>query len=267
MAGPDFDRYAERIRYSGPRVPSETVLADLHRSHAAAIPFENLDIHLGTPIHLEPELVFEKLVARRRGGYCFEQNMLFLAMLRQLGFSARPLCARVSYGPPAPRPRTHMLLLVELGALRFLSDVGFGTHNLFDPLPFEPGRIHRSADESFRVLRETSSLADAPPAFTLEVELGGAWTALYRFTLEEQQPIDFEMANWFTQTFPESMFVKKKIVSLAQPGGRKLLIDGEFRARHGAETLTRQVRGAAAYRAVLLGEFGLELPPGAELEP
>src|SRR5262245_65912628 len=108
----DFDAYAERIGYRGNRTSTNDSLEGIVLAHALRVPFENLDIHLGTPIDLDPARLFEKIVVRRRGGYCFEQNTLLFEVLREIGFSVRPLAARVLGGnPPIDRPRTHMLLM------------------------------------------------------------------------------------------------------------------------------------------------------------
>lgn len=256
MSNPDVDRYCERIglRRRGSR-PTYDLLAEVHFAHATTIPFENLDIHLGIPIRLEPEDVFDKLVARRRGGYCFEQNGLLLAILRALGFEARPLAARVTFGPPVMRPRTHMVLLVDVGGRKFLADVGFGTHNLLAPLPFEPTTSHELHGETYRLTQ----------AHEVEVRAGEAWLPLYRLSLEEQQPIDFVMGSWFTSTHPDSLFVRSKVVSTVAVGKRTLLLDRELKVRDGASVETRTLDDDAAYFDVLRESFGIELPPGALL--
>jgi N-hydroxyarylamine O-acetyltransferase len=255
----DLDRYAERIGLvggarRGPR-PTGDLLAEVHLAHATSIPFENLDIHLGLPIRLEPDRVFDKLVARRRGGYCFEQNGLLLAMLRALGFDARPLAARVTYGGGPSRPRTHMVLLVDVGGHKLLADVGFGTHNMLAPLPLEPGTSHELHGESYRITQ----------AHEVEVRSGDEWQPLYRLSLEEQEPVDFVMGNWFTSTHPSSLFVRSKIVSRAAIGKRTLLLDRDLKVRNGADVETRVLEDDDAYFTTLRDVFGIELPDGALL--
>ena len=119
----DLPAYLERIGYAGDLNPSRSVLEALHLAHATHIPFENLDILLGRPIRLDLASLQAKLVKDRRGGYCFEQNLLFSAVLRQLGFSVTSLAARVRYRTTTLLPRTHMLLLVDLAGERWLADV------------------------------------------------------------------------------------------------------------------------------------------------
>ena len=129
--GLDLDAYGRRTGYAGPRRPDFETLRGLHAAHATAIPFENLAIQLGElPLRLDLEVLQEKLVVRRRGGYCFEQNHLFQAVLRSLGFAVEAFEARVRMGSPTLLPRTHMLLSVALEGRAWLVDVGFGGEGL-----------------------------------------------------------------------------------------------------------------------------------------
>lgn len=238
----DLDQYAARIglrSLSGP--PTEERPAEIQLAHATTVPFENLDIHLALPIQLEPERVFEKLVVRKRGGYCFEQNALLLTMLRKVGFEVRPLTARV--------------LHVQIGGRAFLADVGFGTHNLLGPLALEYDVAREVCGETFRV----TSTND------IEVRIGETWTALYRLSLEEQDPVDFVMGNWFTSTHPSSIFVRSKVVSLGAIGKRTLLLDRELKIREGSSITTRTIKDEPAYLAALRDLFGIHLPDGAVL--
>jgi N-hydroxyarylamine O-acetyltransferase len=138
----DLPAYLDRIGVSraDSRAPTLDTLRALHLGHSTTIPFENLDVLLGRPIRLDLASLQAKLVEARRGGYCFEHNVLFAAVLEALGFPVTRLAARVYMGPPSPaRPRTHMLLRVEVGAEPWLADVGFGRDGLLEPVPFDPG--------------------------------------------------------------------------------------------------------------------------------
>jgi N-hydroxyarylamine O-acetyltransferase len=254
----DFDAYAKRIGYDGPQRADAEVLASLCLAHATTIPFENLDIHRGSRIDLAPERIFDKLVTRRRGGYCFEQNGLLLDMLRTIGFTARPLAARVAVGGPgAPRrPRTHMALLVEAGPRTYLADVGFGVHNMIAPLAFEPG-VERGAYRIREIAWDGRALGP-PPSFDVEAKEGDTWSPLYRVSLEEQEPADFVAANWFTSTYPESPFVKRKIVSIARrDGSRVLLLDQALETRHPDGTKETRVIPESEWDAFVRETFGL----------
>jgi N-hydroxyarylamine O-acetyltransferase len=188
-------------------------------------------------------------------------------MLRAIGFTVRPLAARV-IGGSVDRPRTHMLLLVEVGARPFLADVGFGVHNLTSPLPFEPGVERTVHGETFR-LKEigwNGKVLGAPPAFELEVRSGdGEWKPLYRVSLEEQHPADFAMANWYCATHPDSAFVRRKLVSLPEVGTRHILLDRELEVRRNGASEKKVIEGEDAYRAVLRDVFRIELGPDALL--
>src|SRR5262245_46685487 len=133
-----LDAYLRRIGYRGPRAASPEALAALHEAHVAAVPFENLDILLGRTISLDLDALEAKIVSGRRGGYCFEQNTLFRAVLERLGFRVTSLAARVR-GGDVLRPRTHMLLRVDLDEGPWLADVGFGGDGLVHPLPLAAG--------------------------------------------------------------------------------------------------------------------------------
>src|SRR3990172_4815095 len=139
----DLDAYLERIGYSGSLQPVHAVLESIHLAHATRIPFENLDILLKRPIRLDLACLQAKLVTGRRGGYCFEQNLLFSAVLQRLGFSVTQLAARVLYRSRRKLPRTHILLLVEVEGATWLADVGFGLEGLLLPVPFASGRETR----------------------------------------------------------------------------------------------------------------------------
>jgi len=259
----NFDAYAERIGYRGGSTATLDVLEGIALGHAIRIPFENLDIHLGNPIDLAPEKVFDKLVNRRRGGYCFEQNTLLQEMLKTIGFTVRPLAARVLYGAPIDRPRTHMALLVDIGARSFLADVGFGVFNLLGPMPFEPGAPRDIHGESFRLneIPWNGRALGAPPAFDLEIKEGDAWVPLYRLSLEEQRHIDFVMANHFTSTHPDSVFVRKKVVSRPEVGTRHVLVDRELEVRKNGGSEKRSLAEDDAWHTALREVFHIELGP------
>jgi arylamine N-acetyltransferase len=145
MTEDSLERYFRRIGYFGARDASLPVLQALHRLHPQAIPFENLNAFLGLPVRLDEASVEAKLVAGRRGGYCYEQNLLFMRMLKLLGFEVTGLAARVMWGQPekAVTRRSHMLLRVELAGRTMLADVGFGGLTPTAPLRLDPG-VHKS---------------------------------------------------------------------------------------------------------------------------
>src|SRR5262245_18126408 len=184
----DLDAYCRRIGYSGERTPTLETLRALHARHTEAIPFENLNPLLKWPVRLDAPSLEEKLVRGRRGGYCFEQNLLLSHVLRALGYSVTGLGARVVWNQPegAITARTHMLLLVDLDEGPFVADVGFGGQVLTGPLRLEPGVEQATPHEPFRLLR-------AGADFVLQARLRGTWRPLYRFDLQEQHLPDYEV--------------------------------------------------------------------------
>ena len=147
----DLRRYLDRLELG-----AEPALADLHRAHVTRIPFENLDPFVGIPASTEVDAIARKLVDSKRGGYCFEHNLLFAAALDALGARVEPMLARVRNGrPPAPAgPLTHMLLRVRWGGAMWHADVGFGHGTLLEPIPFGPGGPYVQSGWSYRVVEE-----------------------------------------------------------------------------------------------------------------
>jgi len=238
-----------------PLAPSVEALADLQRAHLGAIPFENLDILLGRPILLDLGSLQDKLVGARRGGYCFEQNTLFRAVLERLGFTVTSLAARVRAGATGVRARTHMLLQVELPEGVFVTDVGFGANGPLGPLPLQEGREHWLGLAGHR-LRQDGEL------WVLEGNTDGQWSDLYAFTLEPQYPVDFEVANHYTSTHPGSAFVKTLTAQRLWPERRVVLRNRELTIREGRITETTTIRGPEHLLDVLERHCDLPFPPG-----
>jgi N-hydroxyarylamine O-acetyltransferase len=208
----DFGSYLTRIG-----VDSRPTLAELHRAHVSAVPFENLDPYAGTAVSLAPEALERKLVAERRGGYCFEQNLLMMSALHELGATVEPMLARVRWGVPAGTitPRTHLVLHVELDGAAWLADVGFGAGTLLEPIRFGPGGPYEQSGWRFRVVRESDQLV-------LQTDDDGVWRDVYAFEPRPAPLIDIELSNWFTATHPKSRFVTGLIVTRQTPDGARV---------------------------------------------
>jgi N-hydroxyarylamine O-acetyltransferase len=213
----DLDAYLARIGLGASQ--ERPGLTDVHRAHVAAIPFENLDPRRGVPVSLELAALEDKLVRRRRGGYCFEQNLLLKAALEALGAQVEMLLARVRFGRPAgsPLPRTHLVLRVRYGGRDWHADVGFGRGTLFEPIPFGPGGPHEQAGWRFRVVHDG-------PELVLQTVQNDDWVDLYGFIPEPVPFIDVETSNWFTSTYPRSPFVTGLIVSAGRADGSRLTL-------------------------------------------
>ncbi|TGG92568.1 arylamine N-acetyltransferase [Natronospirillum operosum] len=223
---PDIEAYFSRIGYSGPRRAILDTLQELQFRHLCTIPFENLSPFLGHPVRLDMPALEAKILHSRRGGYCFEQNMLVLQVLQALGFSVRGLAARVLWGQPEGTltPRTHMLLCVELDGKSWLVDVGFGGQTHTAPLLLEPGLVQTTPHERYRVLHHGGY-------FHLQAEVLGQWRSLYCFDLSDQHDVDYELANYYVATKPDSHFVTGLVAARARPGGRCAL-SGNRLTRH-----------------------------------
>jgi N-hydroxyarylamine O-acetyltransferase len=254
----DLDAYLRRIGHDGPAAPTLGTLAGLQAAHVARIPFENIDPLLGRPVLLDAAALQDKLVRRRRGGYCFEQNSLFRLVLEGLGFAVTAYAARVVYRrpPEAIPPRTHMLLRVDLPEGPFLADVGFGGPTPTMPLALRAGIEQPTALEPFRLLELSGELA-------LEIRQQGDWQPLYRFTPEPQHPVDLAMANWFVATHPKSRFVNQLIAARSTASRRMALLDFDYSVREpGCQPVRRRLPDGAAVLAVLERELGLTLTEG-----
>lgn len=251
----DLEAYLRRIGYAGPREPTLAALRGLHEAHALAIPFENLAIQLGElPLRLDEDSLQDKLVARRRGGYCFEQNHLFQAALRRLGFEVAAFEARVRMGSPEPLPRTHMLLCVAVQGRDWLCDVGFGGEGLFHPVAMD-GEASDQPQGRYRVAQEG-------PLRVLQSEQPAGWMDLYAFEPVPRLQVDFELGNWYTSTHPDSRFVKTLTAQAILPDGRRVLRGLDYTVVRGGE-VTHRVLQVAEIPGVLRRDFGLEVPDGA----
>lgn len=237
LARLDLDAYLARTGCTGVAATDAATLRHLHRAHAATIPFENLDIVLGRGVELELDAIQAKLVRRARGGYCFEHNLLFAAVLERLGFEVARLAARVR--PSGTGPRTHMLLRVVADGSPWLADVGFGA-SLVEPLALEA----RETTQGAWTYRLTRSEADR--WLLSSVEPGGA-SEMYEFTDEPQRPIDYAVANHFTATHPHSPFVGRPVVLRTEPEVKYAL--------RGRVLTTTRPNGSVEARDVALDEL------------
>jgi N-hydroxyarylamine O-acetyltransferase len=243
----DLDAYLHRIGFTARPRRDVATLHGLVRAHATAIPFENLDILLGRPISLDLGDIQDKLVTRRRGGYCFEQNFLLAAVLERLGFTPVGVAARVHHGDRL-LPRTHMALAVEAEGERWLADVGFGNGRLTDAVPFTPhGPAHR--------LHHTDG------AWTLRTRIADEWHRLYTFTLDPTLPIDFTVLNHYTSTHPRSPFTRRCYLHRTTATGSTTLDGTDLRHVDAAGETQHHTASATELPDLLRTTFDLDLPP------
>jgi N-hydroxyarylamine O-acetyltransferase len=243
--------------------PSFHTLQALHEAHMLAVPFENLSIHYGQPILLEEEALFEKIVCKRRGGFCYELNGMFAWLLRQLRFqvtllSAGVASARGGFGPEFD----HLTLLVhQVEGADWLADVGFGD-SFLQPWRFEAEVEQRDIDgRSYRLLREehVSEELMANAYWILQQWSGEQWEAQYRFTLQPRQLPDYLDMCHYQQTSPESHFTQHRICSLATSTGRITLSDLRLITTIHGERHERLLASEEQYRRILAELFGIVL--------
>jgi N-hydroxyarylamine O-acetyltransferase len=247
----DINAYLKRINYQGSLAATAETLRELQVAHLLSVPFENLSIHAKQPIVLEDEALFAKIVERRRGGFCYECNGLFAALLRALGFKITMLSAEVAdaegvFGPAFD----HMTLMVSLEQ-RWLVDVGFGD-SFLDPLRLDERGEQFQGSRTYRIDSEGA-------LFTLMQRIDGdEWKAQYRFTLEPHEYADYAEMCRYHQTSPQSHFTRARLCSLATDGGRITLSDLRFiTTSANDEKQERTLTSEAEYEAILRERFGI----------
>jgi len=210
----DIRKYLERINFSHSTKADLETLKNLHLHHLLNVPFENLDIHIKKKIILQPDLLYKKIVENNRGGFCYEMNGLFYEVLKNLGFDAKMVSARV-YDEPDPGPEfDHMAIIVELNNEQWLADVGFGD-SFLEPLKLEPELEQSQYGRIYKIQK-----LDDGDYKTVFSSGDGKFMDMYRFSLIPRELNEYvEMCNYH-QTSPESHFTQKRVCSLARPKGR-----------------------------------------------
>jgi N-hydroxyarylamine O-acetyltransferase len=257
-----IDRYLARIGCEGPRTPTLDTLNRVAHAHIRSVPFENLNPVLGRPVDLSPSALEDKIIARRRGGYCFEQNSLFHAILRELGFTVRGIGARVRLGRPRDYipARTHFFGLVTLEGEEWIVDVGIGGLSPTAAFRLDTPDEQQTPHEPRRVVREGA-------AYFHQVRYGSEWQDVCEFTLDDMHPIDRELANWYTSTHPQSHFRNNLMAARALPeGGRLNLLNRQvtIRRRDGSSE-ARTIASPEDLIETLERDFGLKLEPGTDI--
>ncbi|MEI9804381.1 MAG: arylamine N-acetyltransferase [Pseudolabrys sp.] len=251
----DLAAYFLRIGYDGAPTPTLATLKELHRLQPQAIAFENLDPLLGRPAKLDAPSLERKILHGGRGGYCYEQNLLFAQALRSIGFTVTELAARVLWNvPPGTHtPRVHMLLAVDIDGQRYLTDAGFGGNVMTGPLLLDSTDEQATPHEPFQVLRDGDR-------YVLQFKLRDAWVKLYRFDLSEQLMPDHEQGNWFVSTHPQSIFVNGLLAARAEPDRRYALSNNVLSVHvlNGA-TEKQTLKSVAEMRDALTDLFKLRL--------
>lgn len=261
---PEFhlDNYLARIGVRGAIAPDLSTLAALHAAHVDAIPFESLDPLLRRPIMLDSASLQEKLVGSRRGGYCFEQNLLFKAALEAIGFKVTGLGARVRWNSPPDSPlgpRVHITLRVDLQEGPYLADVGFGACVMDRPLRLRADAEQRSAMGTYR-LEESGGL------YSLSGKQPVGWRAMYVFDLTPQLQSDYELGNWYTSTSPLVPFTSMLVMERVSSHRRYRLVNLKLRTetRDGQLMAERSIGSAEQLGQVLDETFNVTPPAPLE---
>ena len=247
--------YLERIGYHGSREPTRETLRVLHRAHMLSVPFENLDIHLNHAIELSLPLLYDKVVHRRRGGFCYELNGLFGWLLERLGFTVTLLSARVFNGTQPGAEFDHLLLLVELDE-PLIVDVGFGD-SFQEPLRLSIREGIMQYDDAFRITASDTGKV-------LERLKKNIWEPQYVFSLTPHYLSEFSAMCHYQQTSPDSHFTQKTICSLATTEGRITLSGDRLIVTTGGQREEHEVADEQAYRRLLKDHFGIELGERAQ---
>lgn len=246
--------YLERIDYRGPTTPSWETLCDLQTAHLLAVPFENLDIHLGRRIALDLPRIFQKVVVNRRGGFCYELNGLFSWLLIELGFDLSLISAQV-YSEDKARfgiPYDHLALAVTLDGTAWLADVGFG-HFFAQPLRIKTEAGQQAGGVAYKIVPEAAY-------FVLSMqEGGGAWRVRYRFDLAPRTFAEFAPGCHYHQTSPDTTFTQGRLCSQPQPNGRITLTDDQLIVTQAGKRMETAVADDDHFLSLLKTHFDIDL--------
>ncbi|MBC9879076.1 arylamine N-acetyltransferase [Bradyrhizobium sp. INPA01-394B] len=253
MTSIDLDAYFARIHYSGSRSPTYETLAAVLRGHTANIPFESFDVLLGRPVRLDAESLQAKIIAARRGGYCFEHASLMYAALEAIGFAPVRHSSRVLlFEPRNESARQHMFLTVATGGASYVIDPGFGPFACAQPIPIDGNPVPSDAP-THRLVRDGSDWFLCVMHEGQEVQ---GWVS----KLEEEYPVDFEMMNHYIATHPASFFTHNILASAATPEGRVNIMNQGVNVVHNGVAEATQLPDRKALRSLVARHFGFDLP-------
>ncbi len=248
----DIQSYLARINYSGEIIPGFDVLAALQRSHLMAVPFENLDIHSHVPIDLAN--TFDKIVTRRRGGFCYELNGLFHELLKTTGFTVKMVSARVSAGEKGFGPEfDHMAIIANLDKTDYLVDVGFGDFALY-PLKIT---LHKELQDPTGIFRIKPFNEEYK--VVMKKNAAGAFIPEYLFSEKERQLADFYDMCRYHQTSSDSHFTQKRICSLPVKEGRITLTGNMLKITAKGTVTERELESEEEVRLVLADLFNIKI--------
>lgn len=254
--------YLQRLGYDAPPAPTLHTLQALQLRHVCTFAFESLSTLMHMPVPIDLPSVEQKVLLEGRGGYCYELNQMFLALLQELGFDACGITGRVVMGgpPEAHTARTHRLSLVTLEGVRYISDVGFGGMVPSSPLQLDTDTVQATAHEPYRLT------FDGQGSYTLWAQVAGEWRGLYVFDLQVQAAIDYEIGNWYVSTHPDSPFLGQLKVARLAPGKRHTLNNASYAVHYlDRPSEKRTLESADELLDLLTATFGVRVPVSATL--
>jgi N-hydroxyarylamine O-acetyltransferase len=258
-ASVDLDAYFERIGWAGETAPTFATLAGLLRAHMSRIPFENLDVLLGRPVRLDLDALQSKLVLGQRGGYCFEHATLFGAALEKLGFRvARHLARGLVLAPRTVAARLHMFLTVAVERSDFVLDPGFGGLAPRVPVPLRDGAHARAGHEVHWMARDGAH-------WRMCTQAGDKTIDLWISAMDEDNPLDFEVANHYTASHPASPFVNRLMMRALTSDGQVRVMNRDVTVWRANEPESTTLADRRALRALLATHFGFDLPEAERL--
>ena len=253
MNEPMLEAYLNKVEMTAPARLSKEYLKQLHASQHKKIPFENLDIVNGTPIHLSEQALFKKLVMNQRGGYCFELNGLLLHALNAMGFEARPLLARVHLAEE-PSGRSHQITLVTLEGEQWILDAGFGSQTPREPLPY---RLNEELKTDIQIFR---FVEDVYYGSMLQIKTDQeTWLDLYSIDMSYVCKGDIEYANHYTSTHPNSAFTSRCIATIRNNNGITTLLNGKVKVKTELGVTEYNLDTKDAYMSTLKDTFGIDM--------
>lgn len=258
----DLTAYFKRIGFDGKAQSDLETLKRLNFLHVRTFPFENLNPLLGLPVKIDPASLQEKMIHQKRGGFCFEENLLFLWGLQAIGFDAKPLAGRVLKNKPeeAITQQTHMLVMVKIGPTTYLTDVGFGGQSLTGPIEFITDKSQETPHEPYRILERDDH-------FLMQTFIKKKWETIYRFTLVPRYFVDRKVASWYASTHPDSHFTTGLSVARAGKGCRYVLSNNLFKIHHlHGQTDRQRLSSVEALKNVLTDRFNINLPKTDNLD-
>ena len=246
-------KYFERTNYNSEINAHISTVSEIMRCQLFSVPFENLDVQAGKIVSLVPEEIVEKILAHKRGGYCYEVNGLFAMALQELGVpyifvAARPMIY------PVRRPKTHMAIVAEVDGEKWLIDLGFGSNSIRKPMRLDVTDVEVQQDADRFMLSKTDE-----SKYRLKAFVEGEWVNQYEFDLYPQEWIDFVPANHLNSTHPDTIFVKKLIVVLQNPTGKVVLMGDTLKTVSNGIT-TKEFVSPENRSAILSTHFGLVAP-------